>query len=197
MKDQYSLLAPWYSSLVRLIFGEKLKVSKLYFLENTDSKRVLVIGGGDGLDYRVIASEISGEYWELSNSMQKKARRNLKLSQLDFHLGSFKAREKFDEVWLHFLIDTMTDEAIGSLLEEIKSVLVADGRIVFADFFHPKSRRQRLLNQVIITFFRIVVGHHREDLPDYEKFFSKIDFVKTDEQLFMEGWVKAQVWRSK
>ncbi|WP_057939171.1 class I SAM-dependent methyltransferase [Algoriphagus resistens] len=197
MKDKYSLLTAWYSSLVKLIFGEKLKESKLCLLEDTESKRVLIIGGGDGLDYREIAPDISGEYWELSSSMLKKAKENLKLSQLDFYLGNFKAGEKFDEVWLHFLLDTMPDEAIELLLEEIKLVLDTNGRIVFSDFFHPKSHRQQFLNQVMITFFRVVVGHHRNDLPEYEKLFFKRGFVKTDERLFMEGWVKAQVWRSK
>lgn len=166
-------------------------------LEDTESKRVLIIGGGDGLDYREIAPDISGEYWELSSSMLKKAKANLNLSQLDFHLGNFRAGEKFDEVWLHFLLDTMPDEAIELLLEEIKLVLDTNGRIVFSDFFHPKSHRQQFLNQVMITFFRVVVGHHRNDLPEYEKLFFKRGFVKTDERLFMEGWVKAQVWRSK
>src|SRR5690606_32734049 len=129
--------------------------------------------------------------------MLKKAKENLKLSQLDFYLGNFKAGEKFDEVWLHFLLDTMPDKVIETLLEEIKSALNANGRIIFSDFFHPKSHRQQVLNQVMITFFRIVVSHHRNDLPEYEKLFFKKGFVKTDERLFMEGWVKAQVWRSK
>ncbi|UZD21098.1 class I SAM-dependent methyltransferase [Algoriphagus halophytocola] len=197
MKDQYSLLAPWYSSLVKFIFGQKLKEAKLCFLDDAKSKRVLIIGGGDGLDYAEIEADISGEYWELSDSMLKKAKANLQFSQLDFRLGNFEAGKKSDEVWLHFVLDTLPDEAIESLLEEIKLALKAGGRIVFADFFRPKNYRQKFLNQVMITFFRLVAGHHRKDLPDYSGFFSKKGFSKTEEQRFMEGWVKAQVWRLK
>lgn len=197
MKDQYSLLTPWYSSLVKVVFGTKLKDSKLCLLKNTDSKKVLIIGGGDGLDYTEIAAGISGEYWELSRSMLKKAKVNLQLSQLDFHLGHFEAGKKFDEVWLHFLLDTMPDQAIESLLEEIKTALNANGRIVFADFFLPKKYRQKFLNQVMINFFRIIAGHHRKNLPDYEKLFSKKGFLKTDERSYMTGWVKAQIWKSE
>ncbi|WPR75397.1 class I SAM-dependent methyltransferase [Algoriphagus sp. NG3] len=197
MKDQYSLLAPWYSSLVKFIFGIKLKEAKLCFLENTKSKRILIIGGGDGLDYAEVASDISGEYWELSSSMLKKAKVNLQLSQLDFHLGTFEAGKKFDEVWLHFVLDTLPDETIEALLEEIKHALKVGGRIVLADFFHPKSFRRRFLTRAMITFFRVVAGHHRKDLPQYAGFFSKKGFSKKDERTFMEGWVKAQVWRSE
>jgi SAM-dependent methyltransferase len=179
---------------VSFVFGQKLKVSKLCFLENTKSKRVLIIGGGDGLDYAEIAPDISGEYWELSSSMLKTAKKNLHSSQLKFHVGEFKPGEKFDEVWLHFVLDTMTDEAIGSLLEQIKLVLEIDGRILLADFFHPKSFWHRILTNAMIIFFQAVVRHPRNDLPKYEILFSKKVFLKTDERLFMGGWVKAQVW---
>ncbi len=197
MKDRYSLLAPWYSSLVKLIFGGKLRKSKLCLLENTASKNVLIVGGGDGLDYTEIAPDISGEYWELSASMLKKAKENLQLSQLDFHLGNFKAGKKFDEVWLHFVLDTMPDQAIESLLEEIRLAVEGDGRIVLADFFQPVIRSQLIINQVMISFFRLVAGHQRKDLPEYQKFLSKNGFLKTEERVFMGGWVKTQVWRSK
>lgn len=195
MKDQYSLLAPWYSSLVKLLFGEKLKEPKLCHLENTTAKRVLIVGGGDGLDYAEFAADISGEYWELSESMLKKARQNLASGQLDFHLGDFKAGKKFDEVWLHFVLDTMTDSAIELLLEEIKQTLKPDGRIVFADFFHSKRNRQKILNRLMISSFRLIVNHQRKNLPAYEGFFSRTGFAKTAEQPFMDGWVKAQVWQ--
>nr|WP_306422368.1 methyltransferase domain-containing protein [Algoriphagus sp. AGSA1] len=181
--------------MVKLIFGGKLRESKLCLLENTASKNVLIIGGGDGLDYTEIAPDISGEYWELSGSMLKKAKANLQLSQLDFHLGNFKAGKKFDEVWLHFVLDTMPDDEITSFLVEIKKSLSPRGRIFLADFFSPKKRYQRILTCGMISLFRAITGHRRANLPDYEKILFTENWLKSSEEEFLVGWVKAQIWQ--
>ncbi len=196
MKDQYSLLTPWYSSLVRLMFGDQLKKSKLCLLGNTRAKKILIIGGGDGMDYQEIAADISGEYWELSASMLKKARVNLRQSNLDFHLGYFNTEEgkQFDEIWLHFLLDTMTDESIHILLQELSIALRKDGTLQFVDFFPSTNLFQAFVTRVMITFFQLFTGHQRKNLPNYEMIFADEKWVKKEQMKLMGGWVKAQIW---
>lgn len=196
MKDHYSFLAPFYNRLSKLIFGDQLMQAKNYFAENLSKKRLLIIGGGDGLDYQDFQIQLSGEYWEISKAMLSKAKVNLAQSRLTFHLDFYQADigELFDEVWLHFVLDTMNDQEIESLLGEIKESVKADGRIYLVDFFSPKYSYQRFLNLSMITFFRIVTKHKRVNIPAYEEILNKGKWKKNEEKEFLRGWVKAQVW---
>jgi hypothetical protein len=141
-----------------LVFGSNLKKLKTVFLEDSSQKKILIIGGGDGLDYVDFQSDLIGEYWELSDAMLRKAKKNLSESKLEFHLGHFKAnlKNQFDEVWLHFVLDTMSDDEIISLLIEIRKGITPAGRIYLVDFFKTQNLFQRFLTQIIITFFRLV-----------------------------------------
>jgi len=196
VKDHYSFLAPFYNRLTKLVFGDQLMLAKTNFAENLSRKRILIIGGGDGLDYQQFQDQLSGEYWEISQAMLSKAKINLAESDLTFHLGFFQAtnEKEFDEVWLHFVLDTMRDEEIASLLGEIRKSLTPEGKIYLADFFAPKSTYQRILQGAMITFFRLLANHRRANLPDYEKIFLANNWKKNLEKVFLKGWVKAQVW---
>lgn len=196
MKDHYSFLTPFYNHLTKLVFGDQLKQSKTCFSENLAGKKVLIIGGGDGLDYQVFKDQLAGEYWEISRSMLQKAEANLKESRLSFRLGYFQAEKEkvFDEVWLHFVLDTMLDEEIISLLGQIRNSIKPDGRIYLADFFAPKNAIQRGLHRSMITFFRIVVNHKRASIPDYEEILLSQEWTKNSEIEFLKGWIKAQIW---
>ncbi|MEB2780416.1 class I SAM-dependent methyltransferase [Algoriphagus sp. C2-6-M1] len=196
MKDHYSFLAPFYNLLTKLVFGEQLMLAKTSFAENLSRKRILIIGGGDGLDYQQFQAQLSGEYWEISQAMLSKAKVNLAKSSLNFNLDFFQAekRKVFDEVWLHFVLDTMQDEEIVSLLGEIRKSVKPEGKIYLADFFAPKNSYQRFLNRSMITFFRIVTKHKRATIPDYEEILFGEDWKKNSEKEFLEGWVKAQLW---
>ena len=196
MKDHYSFLAPFYNRLTKLIFGDQLMLAKNHFAENLSKKKILIIGGGDGLDYQNSQNQLSGEYWEISKAMLSKAKVNLAESSLTFHLNFYQATkgELFDEVWLHFVLDTMKDEEIISLLGEIRKSVKSEGRIYLVDFFPPKNSYQRFLNLSMITFFRIVTKHKRATIPAYEKILRKKNWKKNGEKKFLRGWVKAQVW---
>lgn len=198
MKDHYSFLAPSYNRLTKLVFGDQLMQAKTCFMDNLPEKRHLIIGGGDGFDYKNFQSELSGEYWDISNAMLSKAKVNLAKSSLTFHLDFFQAQKGrlFDEVWLHFVLDTLEDEEIVCLLEEIRKCIKPEGRIYLADFFAPKNSYQRFVNKSMITFFRIVVNHKRATIPDYEGIFRRQNWKKNSEKEFLKGWVKAQLWQS-
>jgi SAM-dependent methyltransferase len=182
--------------MTKLVFGDQLMYAKCHFAENLSNKKILIIGGGDGLDYQDFQNQLSGEYWEISKAMLKKAEINLAKSALTFHLDFFQAQKGklFDEVWLHFLLDTMKDDEIGDLLQEIKKSMSPEGRIFLVDFFAPVSAYQKFLHQCMITFFRLVTNHKRASIPDYEVILLNQEWVKISEKEFLKGWVKAQVW---
>lgn len=193
--DAYRLIAPLYSRLSRFVFGDRLKESKTIFLRDLPAKKILIIGGGDGSDYEEMQKEIQGEFWELSFSMLDQARENLKKSGLSFHLGNFKSDQKFDVICLPFVLDTMPDEEMESFLDSFKKNLKPDGQVFISDFFEPVSFRQKLLHQLMISFFRFATGHRRKDVPDYELAFESAGFKLSQEKKLLKGWVRAQLWK--
>jgi SAM-dependent methyltransferase len=197
VKDRYSFIAPFYSLLARMVFGTSQKEVKIAFAENLVLKKVLIIGGGDGLDYQGFAGQARGEFWELSEAMLTKAKKNLSESKLEFHLGHFEAdfENKFDEVWLHFVLDTFTDFEFEKFLFELKSALKPESILYIADFFEPQSWNQRVIQFVMMQFFRVFTAHPRIDLPEYEQFLKQSGFKKFDELKKRKGWIRAQLWK--
>jgi hypothetical protein len=197
VKDRYSFIAPFYSLLARMVFGTSQKEVKIAFAENLVLKKVLIIGGGDGLDYQGFAGQVRGEFWELSEAMLTKAKKNLSESKLEFHLGHFEAdsENKFDEVWLHFVLDTFTDFEFEKFLFELKSAINSESTLYIADFFEPLSWAQRVIQFVMMRFFQVLTAHPRIDLPDYEQFLKQARFKKLDELKKRKGWIRAQLWK--
>lgn len=194
MKDHYSFIASWYSDLAKFVFGTTLKDSKLMFAGELQGKKILFIGGGDGSDYRDIQHDIQGEYWELSASMLDQARGNLVNSGLIFHLGNFISDRKFDLVCLPFVLDTLPDEELESLLFSLKRNLKPGGKVFLSDFFQPVNFRQKVLHWSMISFFRFATGHRRKDIPAYELAFERAGFILSQEKKLLKGWVRAQLW---
>ena len=192
--DAYRWISPFYSRLSRLVFGNRLRDSKIIFLRDLAAKRILIIGGGDGSDYEEMQNEIGGEFWERSVSMLDQAKENLENSGLSFHLGNFKSNQKFDLICLPFVLDTMPDEELESFLFSFKKNLNPNGQVFMSDFFEPVSFRQKLLHHLMIRFFRFATGHRRKDIPDYELAFEKAGFKLSQEKKLLKGWVRAQLW---
>lgn len=195
MKDHYRLVAGIYRPLAGLVFGKKLSHANAHFLSQYLSGKTLIIGGGDGFDYREFQDRLSGEYWELSESMLNKAKENLQSSKLSFHLGDFPQAEPFDLVLLPFVLDTLSDEQIPKFLHRVGQNLKSGGIVILSDFFKTNSVRQSIITALMITFFRLVAGHSRKDLPDYSFWINNQDWIFQEEKAWKNGWIRAQVWK--
>lgn len=197
MKDSYGFIATYYNRLAKLVFGNQLALAKRSFISDLRKKKVLIIGGGDGKDYQVYQEGLQGDYWELSKAMLELAKKNLPKSSLNFQWGYFKQVEDqtYDEIWLHFVLDTMLDSEIMDLLDQLKKSLVPKGSIFFVDFFQPTSLKNKVLQFFMISFFRIMAQHKRKNIPDYEELFKRCLWEKEEEQIFLKGWIKAQLWK--
>lgn len=198
MKDSYGFIAPYYNRLAKLVFGDQLAVAKSSYISDLKGKKILIIGGGDGKDYQEFQKDLRGEYWELSESMLELAKKYLPNSYLNFHRGYFKQKDNqtYDEIWLHFVLDTMLDEEILELLDQLKTSLNPSGHIFFVDFFQPTTKKNRALQFIMISFFRLVAQHKRKNIPKYEELFKRSLWNKEKEQPFLKGWVKAQLWKN-
>lgn len=194
MYDAYSFLAPIYQPLSRLVFGKDLIRANQAFLERNGDKKLLIIGGGDGVAYRDFIESLQGEFWDLSPKMSQLARRNLAGSGLSIHSGAWQGTGKFDRVFLPFVLDTLTDLEIGQLLIQVKNCLNAEGKVVISDFFTPKTFLQTLIQQLMIFGFRILADHSGKDLPTIPGIMKAAGFKLTLEKRWRKGWIRAQVY---
>jgi hypothetical protein len=194
MHDAYSFLAPIYQPLSRLVFGKDLIRANQAFLERNGDKKLLIIGGGDGVAYRDFIESLQGEFWDLSPKMAQLARRNLAGSGLSIHAGAWPGTGKFDRVFFPFVLDSLTDLEIGKLLIQAKNCLNAEGKVVISDFFSPQTFLQGLIQQLMIFGFRILANHPRKDLPTIPGIMEAAGFKLTQEKGWRKGWIKAQVY---
>ena len=195
MKDNYRWLTPVYELLSSLVFGQTLKQSKTCYLSNIRNKHLLIIGGGTGSDYQSVQRDMKGDFVEVSVSMLRKAEKNLESSELNFHLGEIPLGKTYDLILLPFVLDTLIDEELEELLMKIKAVSKQGGLIYLSDFFPQKNRRNKLLQSLMIRFFRAFTKHPRKDLPDYKEFLEKAGFRLLKEKTWSEDWVRAQLWQ--
>ncbi len=194
MKDAYRWLAPVYSRLSRLVFGNTLQEANQWFLAPGLEYFYVIFGGGDGESYRKWAEQLRGEFWEKSPAMLNLAKKNLAGSALKFRLGEFDLSEKADFILLPFVLDTWSDAEIEAWVNRLKGHLKPQGKVVLSDFFPPSNFLQKAVLSVMIFFFRRFAAHTRKDLPDYGYFFEKASFRKRDEKVWKNGWIRAQVW---
>ncbi|NVK50834.1 MAG: class I SAM-dependent methyltransferase [Cyclobacteriaceae bacterium] len=195
MEDKYRWVAPIYRRFSELVFGKQLALANRYFLTSEIEGNILIIGGGDGLDYQDLASRWKGEYWELSKWMLEAARKNMKESQFTFHLGAFSSNKTFDWVILPFVLDTMSDQDIQVLFTQLKKQLNPGAQLILSDFFPPKNTFQKLVSYLMIRVFRVITQHPRHDFPDYGKWLEENGFKLIDEKKWKAGWIQSQVWK--
>jgi len=58
MKDQYRFISSTYQALTSLVFGQKLKRANAMHFSKIPNKAVLIIGGGDGSNFKPIEAEL-------------------------------------------------------------------------------------------------------------------------------------------
>jgi len=194
MSDTYGFLAPIYQPLSTLVFGEDLVAANSVFSTFSRGKHSLIIGGGDGVAYRDWDRDFSGEYWDTSLKMAELAKQNLRRSKVRVSCGSWPGAGEFDVVMLPFVLDTLPDQAIEKLIDQIADSLNPGGKVILSDFFSPKTCSQRLLQGLMIAGFRVFAKHPRTDLPDFERFFEEKSWRLLDEQTWRKGWVRARVY---
>ncbi|MBN7809435.1 class I SAM-dependent methyltransferase [Algoriphagus sp. H41] len=197
MSDDYGFLAPLYQPISRLVFGKDLIAANSFFADLAQDRHSLIIGGGDGVAYRDWDVRFSGEYWDTSSSMCARASKNLSKSRICLHCGPWPGRGEFELVFLPFVLDTLPDREIETLVPQIAAALQPGGRVVLSDFFAPATFSQKLLQQCMLASFRLLARHRRKDLPAYGSFFNPELWEKEQEVTWRRGWIRTQVYRKR
>lgn len=196
MLDAYGCLSRFYQPLSKVVFGGDLVEANQAFIAENLGKKIHIIGGGDGTSYQVFGEKLEGVFWEKSPAMIRLAQRNLKGSGLEFRLGEFAPleSEEVEVVILPFVLDTLRDEEIRTLLQQIKKTMSPNSLLIVSDFFPAKTFGQGVLEKVMLWFFRWAAKHPRKDIPFLPLFLEKEGFRLVDRRTWRKGWIFSAVY---
>ncbi|SHM64768.1 Methyltransferase domain-containing protein [Cyclobacterium lianum] len=201
--DHYRLLAPFYEKLGHLILGQDFPSSKMAFLEEVSSgDQVLVLGGGAGINIPDVLQRCGEKgkvtYMEASASMIRKCKSRLSddlLKRISFvHADSpdILPEVTFDVVITQYFLDVLPDEKITQIFAAVHTRIDRHSRWIFADFFPLAAKRLQL--KAMIVAFSLLTGHQRNDLPDYDTFFSNWGWFEKSRKEFCRGFYQARVY---
>lgn len=196
MSDAYGCLSRFYQPLSKVVFGGDLVEANQAFIAENLGKKIHIIGGGDGTSYRVFGEKLEGVFWEKSPAMIRFAKRNLQSSRLEFRLGEFAPleSEEAEVVILPFVLDTLRDEEIRELLRKIKRAIGPRGKLIVSDFYPAETFGQRILEKVMLWFFRWIAQHPRKDIPFLPLFLEKEGFRLVERRTWRKGWIFSAVY---
>lgn len=197
MSDAYGCLSRLYQPLSKVVFGRDLMEANQAFVAENLGKKIHIIGGGDGTSYQVFGEKLQGVYWEKSLAMMQLARGNLKSSALEFRHGEFapSESEEMEVVILPFVLDTLRDEEIRALLRKIKRAIGPRGKLIVSDFYPADTFGQRILEKVMLWFFRWIAQHPRKDIPFLPYFLENEGFHLVEKRTWRKGWIFSAVYK--
>ncbi|HEY5919069.1 MAG TPA: methyltransferase domain-containing protein [Chryseolinea sp.] len=205
MPRGFDVIAPYYDSLARLVFGDSIRRCQLEYLDKIPpDAQVLIIGGGTGwLLSELIKINPSCRVWYLESSMKMlemtKARFDgVSNPKIVFIHGTEKNLQQyteihFDAVITNFYFDLFTSASLNLALGEIKKCF-SPGVTLLVSEFVARTRWHRLLLFLMYRFFRWTCAIEARNLPDWEDQLKKNGFVQRSEATFYFGFIKSSMY---
>ena len=171
MINSYNRIAPFYSLLSKLVYGNKLiEIQTSLFSELKTSGSVLVFGGGNGkiLPHLFAHSpHFKVEYLDASDKMLTLAKKNNPFENINFiHTDEFPLNGNYDIIILPFVLDLMTKKQLIELCQSFSAIVEPDGVVLVSDFGQAKNIWQSFLLKTTIMFFRLFTSHPLHQLED-------------------------------
>ncbi|UCS94191.1 class I SAM-dependent methyltransferase [Echinicola marina] len=202
----YDRVVFFYDRLAALVLGRDYIESKQAFLDQVSAgDKVLYIGGGTGTNLSEILSKLGSNgkvfFVDASQNMISKAANNVPqifrdrvvfLKQNDFRE---LPKHRFDVILTQFLLDLLPDSEIEVLFKEIDLRSDHETNWIFTDFIdHPK---RKIMQYLMILFFRLLTKNPRKDLPDYFIYFNKYGWEVSSKRGFKGDWIQAWLCKLK
>ncbi|MFK7899314.1 MAG: class I SAM-dependent methyltransferase [Cyclobacteriaceae bacterium] len=199
--NDFNFIAPFYSSLSRIVFGDTLmKAQTHFFTEIPEGAHVLFVGGGNGDVLKYCPSSWKIDFLEKSPVMLELAKKkvinhDVQFLQEDFFL--FESNQKYHAVITPFFFDMFSNEQVKKGIERIKTLhLKPKGIWLFTDFVENKPNRfKKILVKTMYLFFRLTAKLEQQQLPDFEQLFNEIKAKQDSKMLFFGNMIKSNVFR--
>jgi ubiquinone/menaquinone biosynthesis C-methylase UbiE len=209
----FNAVAPYYSVLQRLVFGNQLQLAQVHFLNSSESTgQVLVLGAGTGEFLRFLSVPNGSQFTLVDNSARmcaiakKRAEKQaltVEVYQHDVfdlnmnqHNQHNEHNQQFDLVCLPFVLDLFSLQEAEQILKVAKRHLKPSGKLIITDFENHSANSQKLLLKAMYAFFGVVAGVDVQRLPNWRDLLTKEGFDCEKEAEFLEGFVRSGVWVS-
>jgi len=148
----FSLYAPLYP-LVSRVFNKsrKKQVNRIYHFTQSHEIKVLLIGGGDGVDLPFFNNKSSLVYLDAAEKMvqhgQKKYGHYAHIKFVHADILNFRSEAQFDVVCLHFCLSVTANPQ--EMIQSAVKLLKPNGYISVIDVAdHPKNRMRSTVNKL-------------------------------------------------
>ena len=207
----FSLVAPFYDQLSRLVFGRSIYHSQQVHLDLIPAgTRVLLIGGGTGRIVPALLQQTACRevvFLEASDKMLAKAR-DLVAGQphagrVVFRLGTEEdlgPEEKFDVILTYFFLDLFSPALLERISKRLLAALAPGGWWLASDFVCPQGSGLRragaaLLFNSMYLFFRLTCGLSATALPDWQALLTGFGLKPVKSCYFYHGLIRAVAYR--
>ncbi|MFY0687697.1 MAG: class I SAM-dependent methyltransferase [Cyclobacteriaceae bacterium] len=197
--NDFDRIAPYYDSLVKLVFGNALLEASIHFFDGIRRyDRLLVVGGGTGriLPYLDHCEQI--DYVEMSTEMIERAKAN-SLSHVNFIQQDFLELDDdlYDVVLCPFFLDVFGPEKLKAVMNKIEGLLLPGGKLVVTDFTMPSSGLQQLFLNAMLKFFKWTTRLESNKLPDIKALVHTAGFDVIDEAEYYNEWVFSGIYQKR
>lgn len=208
MAVSFDNVAPYYDTLVRLIFGKAVHKAQTCFLDQIpDQATVLILGGGTGWVLREVLQRKPGvqiDYVDASAAMVHLARKRgttqTSAAQVRFICGTeadLPPEAKYDAILTFFVLDVQpNDAALCATTKTLYQHLKKPGLWLFADFRPQKIWWHTGMVRLMFLFFRLTANFTHDRLPAYDQAFAQLGLCQKQSALFYGRLIGSAVYRA-
>ncbi|WP_291093877.1 MULTISPECIES: class I SAM-dependent methyltransferase [unclassified Empedobacter] len=200
----YNFIAPYYHSLSQLIFLNRQHQAHFVILKHLkENDKILWVGGGAGkfiAEIEKLNLKLEIDYVDFSSRMidlaQKEKTSNLNINFIGADIFDFETDKKYDVVMTTFLFDHFNQPKAEELFNQLNSYLKVGGLWFYVDFVQNQKGWQKSVTNVMLSFFRIVIGLDISQLPKMQQSFMSY-FEIVENKLFFKKYIESIVYQKK
>lgn len=200
----YNFIAPYYHSLSQLIFLNRQHQAHFLILNHLkDGDKILWVGGGAGKfipELEKLNLKLEIDYIDFSSKMIELAKKektsNLKINYIVLDIFDFDTDKKYDVIMTTFLFDHFKQNKAKELFSQLNEFLNIRGIWFYVDFNQSQKGWQKNITNLMLLFFRVVIGLDISQLPKMKQVFE--GFYKTvDHQFFFKKYIESVIYQKK
>ncbi|MGL5234402.1 MAG: class I SAM-dependent methyltransferase [Empedobacter falsenii] len=200
----YNFIAPYYHSLSQLIFLNRQHQAHFVILKHLkENDKILWVGGGAGkfiAEIEKLNLKLDIDYVDFSSKMIDLAKKgktsNLNINFIVADIFDFETDKKYDVVMTTFLFDHFNQSKAEELFSQLNSYLKVGGLWFYVDFVQNQKGWQKSVTNVMLSFFRIVIGLDISQLPQMKQSFMS-DFKIVEQKFFFKKYIESIVYQKK
>ncbi len=200
----YNFIAPYYHSLSQLIFLNRQHQAHFVILKHLkENDKILWVGGGAGkfiAEIEKLNLKLEIDYVDFSSGMidlaQKEKTSHLNINFIGAYIFDFETDKKYDVVMTTFLFDHFNQPKAEELFNQLNSYLKVGGLWFYVDFVQNQKGWQKSVTNVMLSFFRIVIGLDISQLPKMQQSFMSY-FEIVENKLFFKKYIESIVYQKK